>query len=51
MQATYLEMAGRLGLAVSGGSDFHGFGATRDTLGVVSLPAAAFEALEARAPR
>jgi predicted metal-dependent phosphoesterase TrpH len=48
MQATYAEMAGRLGLAVSGGSDFHGYGATRDALGLVSLPQPAFEALEAR---
>jgi predicted metal-dependent phosphoesterase TrpH len=51
MQAAYQEMAGRLGLAVSGGSDFHGYGATRDTLGVVFLPRPAFDALEARVPR
>jgi hypothetical protein len=51
MQAVYGEMAGRLGLAISGGSDFHGYGATRDTLGVVSLPQRAFDALEARVPR
>jgi hypothetical protein len=49
--ADYLQMAERLGLAVSGGSDFHGFETARATLGVVSLPLAAFEVLEARVPR
>jgi predicted metal-dependent phosphoesterase TrpH len=45
----YLDMAGRLGLAVSGGSDFHG-----DDLhggrgpGSAALPADAFDALKAR---
>ncbi len=45
----YLEMAKRLGVAVSGGSDFHAdesHGPKK--LGSVSLPRAAFDALKAR---
>jgi predicted metal-dependent phosphoesterase TrpH len=45
----YVAMAGRLGLAMSGGSDYHAdpsHGARRP--GSVSLPRAAFEALKAR---
>ncbi len=60
----YRGLAGRLGLLVSGGSDFHGDPAAslmpappappssrarRNALGLVSLPADAFAALEARA--
>jgi len=65
-EAHYRGLAVRLGLLISGGSDFHGeepqAGATagpslgsspsrarRNALGVVSLPPAAFAALEARA--
>lgn len=53
----YLAMAARLGLAVTGGSDFHGGDpaepgpARRATLGGVCLPPKAFEALEACAER
>lgn len=46
----YQALALDCGLLVSGGSDDHGPGADRpDTIGTVNLPAAAFEALEARA--
>jgi predicted metal-dependent phosphoesterase TrpH len=45
----YRTVARALGLATSGGSDFHGYGETRGTLGVVHLPADEFAALEARA--
>jgi len=45
----YGRLAGTLGLAASGGSDFHGYGETRATLGSVHLPAADFALLEARA--
>ena len=52
----YELLATRLGTLISGGSDFHGDDPTRPgararrgVLGVVSLPAAAFAALEARA--
>ncbi len=46
----YRALAARLGLAVSGGSDFHGEGLHRTaTLGSVTLSAAAFAALESRA--
>lgn len=48
-QETYLALARRLGALVSGGSDFHGDGERRGTLGRVSLPAADFAALAARA--
>ena len=72
-ERTYLSLATRLGVLISGGSDFHGdpfdpfdsperpLGgrsgslragsrrARRGVLGVVSLPAAAFEALETKA--
>jgi hypothetical protein len=56
-QRAYADMAERYGLAVSGGSDFHGEVATdgpkskRATLGRVLLPADAFQELEARAHR
>jgi predicted metal-dependent phosphoesterase TrpH len=45
----YAAMARELGLAVSGGSDFHGYGETRATLGAVTLPAEEFERLSALA--
>lgn len=45
----YGELAGRFGLARSGGSDFHGDGVHRAAkLGDVTMPADAFAALEAR---
>jgi predicted metal-dependent phosphoesterase TrpH len=45
----YREMATRLGLAVSGGSDFHGASSHRtSTLGRVTLPVDDFSRLEAR---
>ncbi|MCC7124147.1 MAG: PHP domain-containing protein [Acidobacteria bacterium] len=44
----YHVMADTLGVAVSGGSDFHGTGETRATLGAVWLPPHEFAALEAR---
>jgi predicted metal-dependent phosphoesterase TrpH len=45
----YRDLAARHGLAVSGGSDFHGAVSHRiNTLGVVTLPARDFAALEAR---
>jgi 3',5'-nucleoside bisphosphate phosphatase len=47
----YRELASHYGLAVSGGSDFHGDSGHRlDTLGRVTLPIADFAALEARLP-
>ena len=45
----YRTVARGLGLATSGGSDFHGYGETRAALGIVHLPADEFAALEARA--
>lgn len=45
----YRTVARALGLATSGGSDFHGTGETRATLGLVHLPADEFAGLEARA--
>ncbi|MFA5908903.1 MAG: PHP domain-containing protein [Vicinamibacterales bacterium] len=57
-EVDYRGLAARLGVLVSGGSDFHGDDpaaaparARRGTLGVVSLPADAFAALEDRAAR
>jgi predicted metal-dependent phosphoesterase TrpH len=50
MRAYYRSVAGTLGLATSGGSDFHGYGRTRARLGDVHLPAHEFAALEARVP-
>jgi predicted metal-dependent phosphoesterase TrpH len=45
----YLALAGEQGLAVSGGSDYHGAGTRRsEFFGVTNLPAAAFDALVAR---
>jgi predicted metal-dependent phosphoesterase TrpH len=49
-EARYRAMASRLGLAVSGGSDFHGDAtANADALGKVTLPPEDFAALAARA--
>lgn len=45
----YRALAATLGLVTSGGSDFHGHGETRGTLGLVHLPADEFARLEARA--
>lgn len=59
-EVNYQGLAIRLGLLISGGSDFHGEDpssppapsrARRNALGVVSLPPAAFAALEERATR
>jgi predicted metal-dependent phosphoesterase TrpH len=57
-QRAYAAMAHALGLAISGGSDYHGEIAVegpgrpkRATLGRVSLPSEAFHELEARAHR
>lgn len=48
----YSTIARSLGLAVSGGSDYHGPASGRtDALGQVTLPADAFEELWRRAPR
>jgi predicted metal-dependent phosphoesterase TrpH len=44
-EQTYKMMAERHGVAVSGGSDFHGDEARRNSLGIVSLPPEAFAAL------
>ena len=47
----YRELAARHGLAVSGGSDYHGESAHRTgTLGALALSADDFAALEARRP-
>jgi predicted metal-dependent phosphoesterase TrpH len=46
----YRAMAASLGVATSGGSDFHGFGDTRAALGLVALPPHEFQALESRVP-
>lgn len=48
-QQAFLELAKRLGVLVTGGSDFHGDGERRNMLGRVSLPAEDFEALKAAA--
>ncbi len=45
----YRSRARALGLATSGGSDFHGFGETRSTLGLITLPPDEFRQLEERA--
>jgi 3',5'-nucleoside bisphosphate phosphatase len=50
MQHAALATAGRLGLLVSGGSDYHGDDVRRP-LGGVTLPRADFDALAARAKR
>ena len=49
-EARYRRLASELGLAVSGGSDFHGEAAMHRaaTLGIVTLPAGDFERLRAR---
>jgi predicted metal-dependent phosphoesterase TrpH len=44
-QTHYRRIAHRYGVLVTGGSDFHGDEARRNTIGVVTLPAAAFDAL------
>jgi predicted metal-dependent phosphoesterase TrpH len=44
-EQAYLRMAQRHGVAISGGSDFHGDDTRRNTLGAVSLPEPAFAAL------
>jgi hypothetical protein len=44
-QQAYYALAHQHGIAMSGGSDFHGDETRRNTLGVTTLPAAAFEAL------
>jgi hypothetical protein len=50
-EARYRQLAASLGLAVSGGSDFHGDPGHRpDTLGIVTLPAADYAVLQARVP-
>lgn len=50
MRRHYLALAERHGLAVSGGSDFHGVGAGRENhLGRVALPEAEFRRLRDRA--
>jgi 3',5'-nucleoside bisphosphate phosphatase len=49
MRVFYAGLAGSLGLATSGGSDFHGYGETRAMLGSVHLPPDEFATLEARA--
>ena len=50
VEAHYRAMASRLGLAVSGGSDFHGDGiANADAIGRVTLPQDDFATLAARA--
>jgi predicted metal-dependent phosphoesterase TrpH len=49
--ARYRALARQYGLAISGGSDFHGDSRhTNALLGTVTLPADEFKALEARAP-
>jgi predicted metal-dependent phosphoesterase TrpH len=47
--ARYLRVADQLGLAVSGGSDYHGDAHGPASPGAVTLPAEAFERLRARA--
>jgi predicted metal-dependent phosphoesterase TrpH len=48
----YQDVARSFGLAVTGGSDYHGFGSGRESaLGRVSLPASDFDALVARRDR
>ena len=50
--ARYLAMARRLGLAITGGSDFHGFrSAHSNGFGTVCLPAPDFAAFSARSRR
>ena len=48
VETRYREMAARLGLAVSGGSDFHGEDGRRRELGAVALPRDDFDRLAAR---
>ena len=50
--ARYLDMARHYGVAVSGGSDFHGQGTRRcEFFGVVNLPSAEFDRLVERSER
>jgi predicted metal-dependent phosphoesterase TrpH len=52
LQAHYLAMAETLGLAVTGGSDYHGEGVRRaEFFGVINLPQHHFDAFLARAKR
>ena len=52
MTATYLAIARRLHLGISGGSDYHADGSHgAAALGAVALPAAEFEDLQRRAAR
>jgi predicted metal-dependent phosphoesterase TrpH len=44
-QYHYQVIAHRYDILVTGGSDFHGEETRRNTIGVVTLPAAAFDAL------
>lgn len=49
-QAHYVDVARRFGLAVTGGSDYHGEGVRRaEFLGVVTLPRDEFEQFQSRA--
>lgn len=48
-QSTFLQLARRLGVCVTGGSDFHGDGERRAPLGLVSLPVEDFVSLATRA--
>jgi hypothetical protein len=49
-QARYVRMAREYGLAVTGGSDFHGDGLRRaEFFGAVGVPSAEFERFQARA--
>lgn len=50
-EARYLELARRYGLAVSGGSDYHGEGDHRAGLGQVTLPEAEYRRLYGRLER
>ena len=49
MEAHYLDVAGRFGLAVTGGSDYHGEGTRRaEFFGVTALPQEYFDTLAGR---
>ena len=52
MVQRYLQAARTHGLAITGGSDFHGIGTRRsEFFGVTNLPAEDFEGLRERASR